>query len=96
MKQLRTLAMLTALVALSSEWFAAGAAAQGSSAQAQTPPGPAALPAPQALPRICVDAQTGDDLTKTFADRLRQTIAASGTLSVAAWGVRRTPTCNYL
>jgi len=51
----------------------------------QAVPGAAAAGAAQALPTVCLDAESGNDtLIATFADRLRQTIAASGTLSLAA------------
>jgi hypothetical protein len=82
--------MLTVLVALSSMCFTAGAAAQGSPAQGQTAPGPGATPAPQGLPKVCLDVQAGDKLIEEFADRLRETIAASGALSLAS----TTDSCN--
>lgn len=51
----------------------------------QAVPGAAAAGAAQALPTVCLDAESGNDtLIATFADHLRQTIAASGTLSLAA------------
>lgn len=40
--------------------------------------------APQALPKVCLDAQTGDKLTEQFADRLKEAIAASGAMSLAS------------
>jgi hypothetical protein len=62
--------MLIGLVALSSGCFAAEPAAQ-------------AAP-PQGLPKVCLDVQTGDNLIKQFAERLKETIAASGALSLAS------------
>lgn len=72
------------LVTLSSVCFAAGSAVQASPPQAQATPGPTTAPAPQELPKICIDAQADDNLIKDFADRLKDAIAASGTLSLAA------------
>jgi hypothetical protein len=83
MKQLRRVAILTVLVALSGACFAAGSAVQASPPKAKTTPGPVAAPAPQGLPKFCLDVRTDDKLTKEFADRLRKTIAASGALSLA-------------
>jgi hypothetical protein len=62
--------MLIGLVALSSRCFAAEPAAQ-------------AAP-PQGLPKVCLDVQTGDNLIKQFAERLKETIAASGALTLAS------------
>jgi hypothetical protein len=62
--------MLIVLAAISSACFAAEPAAQAS--------------APQGPPKVCVDTQTGDNLIKEFADRVREAIAASGALSLAA------------
>ena len=90
MKQLRRLPLLTGLVALSSACLAAAPALQAPPPQGQTLPGPAAPPAPQGLPKVCLDARTGDNLTKEFADRLRDTIVASGALSLAS----TTDSCN--
>lgn len=70
MKVLRRLPILISLVALSSGCFAA------------QPTGQAAPP--QGQPKVCLDVQTGDNLIKEFADRLRETIAASGALSLAS------------
>jgi hypothetical protein len=66
--------MLTVVVALSSASAAAQQAASGSASAA----------APQALPKVCVDAQAADSLIKEFADRLREAISASGVLTLAA------------
>ena len=82
--------MLTILAALSSVCFAAGSVARAAPPEAQTAPGPAAAPAPQGLPRVCLDVQTSDNLTKEFADRLTDTIAASGALSLGS----ATDSCN--
>jgi hypothetical protein len=84
MKRLRRLPILTVLVALSSVCFMAEAAARASPPQGQAAPGPGAVPAPQGLPKVCLDAQTGDKLIEEFAVRLRETIAASGALSLAS------------
>lgn len=81
MKRLRRIPPLTALVALSGACLAA---VQASPPQAQTPQAPAASSVPQSLPRVCLDVQTKDPLTEDFAGRLRATIAASGTLSLAS------------
>lgn len=75
--------MLTGVIGLSGACLAAGVVVQASPPQGQTTPRPAAEPAPQGPPKVCLDAQTGDRLTKEFADRLREAIAASGTLSLA-------------
>jgi hypothetical protein len=84
MKVLRRLPMLIGLVALSSGCFAAEPAAQAAPPQGQAAAGPAAAPAPQGPPKVCLDVQTGDNLIKEFADRLKATIAASGALSLAS------------
>lgn len=84
MKRLQRFSVLTAvLVALSRACFA-GEAFQSSPPPQQTTPGPAAAPAPQELPKVCIDAQADDNLIKEFADRLKDAIAASGALSLAA------------
>jgi len=90
MKRLRTVSMLMALAALASPSFAAGAAAQAAPAQGQTAPGPAAAPAPPGPAKVCLDAQAGDELIGEFAERLRETIAASGAMSLAS----AADTCN--
>ncbi|MHB8812065.1 MAG: hypothetical protein ACYDAE_02245 [Steroidobacteraceae bacterium] len=82
--------MWTVLVALSSVCFMAEAATQASPQHGQAAPGPGAVPAPQGLPTVCLDVQTGDKLIAEFADRLRETIAASGALSLAS----TTDSCN--
>lgn len=84
MKRLQALSILTVLVALSSACFAAQGAGQASPPQTQTSPGTPAATAPQALPKVCIDAQADDKLIKEFADRLKDTIAASGALSLGA------------
>ena len=91
MKRLRSIAALTGWVAFSSTCFAAGPPAQaspppGQTAPGQTAPAPAAAPAPQGPAKVCVDVQTSDALTKEFADRLQEEIAASGTLTPASAG----------
>ena len=70
MKLLRTLPMLPVLVALSGASFATEQTARA--------------PAPQGLPKVCLDAQADDSLIKVFADRLRDAISASDALTVAA------------
>ena len=89
MRQLR-LPILAVLVALSSACFAAGRSVQAAPPQGQTAPGQAAAPASQGLSKVCLDVQTGDKLIEQFADRLRETIAASGALSLASG----TDSCN--
>jgi hypothetical protein len=92
MKRLPEFAALTGLLVISGACFPAGAGAQTppAPAPAQTAPGSAPAPAAQGPPKICLDAQTTDPLLKEFADRLRETIAASGTLSLAT----AADTCN--
>lgn len=90
MKRLRRLPILSGLVALSSACFATGLAAQTPPTPGPAAAGAAAAPAPQGPPKICLDAQTADNLIKQFAQRLRETIAASGTLSLAS----ATDACN--
>jgi len=84
--------MLMALAALASPSFAAGAAGQAAPAQGQTAPGPAPAPAPapQGPAKVCLEAQAGDELIGEFAERLRETIAASGAMSLAS----AADTCN--
>jgi hypothetical protein len=84
MKHLPRFPILTVLVALSSPSFAAAPGVRAAAAQGQTAPAPAAAPAPQGLPKVCLEVQTRDRLTEEFASRLRQTIAASGALSLAS------------
>lgn len=74
--------MLAALGMLSSPCFAAGQAAQPPAAQT-TAPGTAAT-VPQGPAQICLDVPAGDALTREFADRLRESISASGSLSLAS------------
>jgi hypothetical protein len=83
-KPLRGFPALTVLAALTSTCFAAVPTVQGSPPPAQTAPASSEAPAPQALPKICLDAQTSDPLTQAFASRLREAIATSGTLSLAS------------
>lgn len=89
MTRLRRLPLFTVLAALSSACPVAGAK-PALFPQGQTAQGPAAAPAPRGAAKVCLDAQTGDKLIEQFADRLRQTIAASGALSVAS----TTDSCN--
>ena len=99
MTRLQRLPLLAALAALSTPCLAAapaqalaaqGQTAPGQTAQGQTAQGPPAASAPQGAAKVCIDAQTGDKLIEQFADRLRETIAASGALSLAS----TTDTCN--
>lgn len=54
-------------------------------------PPPAPLTAPPALPKVCLDTESSTDkLIAEFADRLRETITASGALSLAS----PTDACN--
>lgn len=90
MKPMRTLPVLTALVALSSPCFASGSQIQASPAPGQTPAPRTAAPAPQGPPKLCLDVQTDDHLTRAFAESLRETIAASGTFGLGS----TTDSCN--
>jgi hypothetical protein len=87
MKRLRAFQTLTILAAFSSACFAA---VQASPAQAQKTQRPTAPLAPQDSAKVCLDVQTSDSLAKEFADRLRETIASSGALSLAS----PTDSCN--
>lgn len=82
MKRLRGLALLTALAALSAPCFARGPAKQVPPQGPATAPGPASTPSGPS--KVCLDVQTGDKLMEQFADRLRETIAASGAMSLAS------------
>src|SRR5512146_2310612 len=90
MRRLRMIPTLTLLLALVSGCFAAVSAAQASPPRAQAGQAPAASTTPQGPPKVCLDVQTGDKLMEEFADRLRQTIAASGALSLGS----TTDPCN--
>jgi hypothetical protein len=97
MSQCRGLLMLAGLIALPGAGLAAQpgappeAEAQAPPSPGQTAPGSVAASAPQTLPKVCLDAQSGsDNLITAFADRLRQTIRASGALSLAS----ATDACN--
>lgn len=68
MKPSQTLPVLTALAALSGACFAAEPTA----------------PAPQGRSQVCLDVQSSDSLIKEFADRLKETIASSGALSLGS------------
>jgi hypothetical protein len=84
MRQLRGISLLAVLAALSGTCFATGQAIAASPSQGQTPQGAATTPPAQGLPSVCLDVQTGDKLMEQFADRVRQTISASGALSVGS------------
>lgn len=87
MKRMRRAALLAALAGLSSARLAAVQAAPSPAPQGQTASGPtAAASTPQGPPKVCLDTQSGDDLTRIFADRLREAIAGSGALSLAVAG----------
>lgn len=79
MRTLGRCALLAGCAALSGSGLAADAP-QGPAPQGPAPP---QTPAPQ-VPKVCLDARTGDALTEQFADRLRQAIAASRALMLAA------------
>lgn len=81
---MKQLPMLVVLGALSAACFVAGPRVQAALQQAQPAPGPAPAAAPQGPSKVCLDVQTDDSLTKEFADRLKETIAASGALALAA------------
>jgi len=82
MKQGRTLAMAMAFIAVWGAGLAAAAPAASSAVQPRTEPAAAAQP----LPKVCLDVQSSDPLIQTFAARLRETIGASGALSLASPG----------
>lgn len=84
MKPTRALPVLAALVTLSSACFASGSQVQASPAPGQTPAAGIAAPASQGPPKLCLDVQTRDHLTRAFADRLREAIAASGTFTLGS------------
>lgn len=84
MRPLRRVPVLAVLAALSGTCFATGPALPASAAQGQAPQGAAATPPAQGLPTVCLDVQKGDKLIEEFADRVRKTISASGTLSVGS------------
>ena len=90
MSRLKRLLLLTALATLSSACFAAGSEGQAPPPQGEKASAPAAAPAPQGPAKVCLDVQTGDTLIEQFADRLRETIAASGAVSLAS----PTDNCN--
>jgi hypothetical protein len=74
---------LTALGALAAgTGFAAQPALQGSPSQGQTDLAPAAVA--QGLPKVCLDVQSSDELIEEFAVRVRETISASGVLSLGS------------
>lgn len=78
------LSIMTAVAALTSPCFAAAPPDQTPPPQGRSAPtAPTAPPAALALPKICLDVQSGDSVTNEFANRLRERIAASGTLSLA-------------
>jgi hypothetical protein len=81
MKLVRCAAVLAALSGLSSACLAAGPAPPSTSLQGET--GPSGAAAPPGRPKICLDVQSRDDLTRDFADRLRDAVSASGALSLA-------------
>lgn len=86
----RALPALTAFVALSGTCFASGSKTQVSPAPGHTPAAQTAAPAPQGPPKLCLDVQTDDHLTRAFAASLRETIAASGTFTLGS----TTDSCN--
>ena len=80
MRRMRKLTVLTALVALASARFAVASGVEVPQSQGQA----ASAPAAQGMAKVCLDVQTSDGLIGKFADRLRETIAASGSLSLAS------------
>lgn len=60
-------------------------AAQPATQPVTPPPAQTAPTAPPALPKVCLDTESSTDkLIAAFADRLRETITASGALSLAS------------
>lgn len=90
MRRSRVARVWTVIAALSSTCFAAGAAVQATSSSGQAAPPSAAAPAPQGLSKICLDVESADSLTKEFAGRLQDAIAASGVFSPTS----DTDSCN--
>lgn len=84
MRQLRRIQVLAVLAALSGACVATGPAIAAAPSQGQTTQGATATPPPQGPPAVCLDVQTGDELIAEFADRVRETISASGALSVGS------------
>jgi hypothetical protein len=82
MKQWRRRARAMAFVAVWGAGLAAAAPAASAAAQPGTEPAAAA----PTLPKVCLDVQSSDPLIQTFAARLRETIGASGALSLASPG----------
>lgn len=87
-KRNRRLLMWAALVAMPGACLAqAQATPPPGQAAPEAAPGSAPAATAQGLPKVCLDAQSGNDnLIAEFANRLRQTITASGALSLAAPG----------
>lgn len=77
MRQLRTIPVL-AVLAFCGACLMMDPAVAASPSQAQTPPGSAATPPAGGPAAVCLDVQTGDELIEKFADRVRETISASG------------------
>ncbi|HEX4049685.1 MAG TPA: hypothetical protein VHY19_02245 [Steroidobacteraceae bacterium] len=95
MRKCRGLLLLAGLIAPPGACLAAQSGGppkeQAAPSPGQTTPGSVATSAPQTLPKVCLDAQSGSDhLITAFADRLRETISASGALSLAS----PTDACN--
>lgn len=86
MKRSRRSSLSSRLAAfvLASACFAAAASAQVSPPAGQPGAGQAGASATQGPSKVCLDVQTDDSVTKEFADRLREAIAASGALSLAS------------
>lgn len=82
--------MLMVLAALSSVSLAAQPAVQAAPSLGQAASGSAPPPATQETSKVCLDVQSDDDLMNEFAIRLREAIAASGSLSLAS----PTDSCN--
>ena len=84
MRQVRRIPVLAFLGALCGACLVMGPAAAASPSQEQTPQGSAATPPAQGPAAVCLDVQAGDKLIEEFADRVRETIGASGALSVGS------------
>lgn len=83
MKRFQRYSVKAALVALSGACFAAAMTARAAPQPGPGAPPPAAAPAVQGPAEVCLDVQSHDAETEAFADRLRETIAASRSLSLA-------------
>lgn len=83
MKQIRTLAMLAVVSAFSGVCLAAQPA---QASPPQTATGPTTAAASPGASKVCLAVQSSDSLMNEFADRLKETIAVSGVLTLASTG----------